>query len=240
MATVSFIDVHPTRNSLMQGLPEEARTALQDGRRYSEHDMVSRTAPPVGDAPGPLPIVGVMGSGRDPHAARAGRVGAWIARAGYHLLTGGGGGVMAAVTEAFASVPDRPGRAIGILPGSAGRPGAPVAGEAPPGYPNPWVEIAIRTHLDERGTRSGGAASRNHLNVLSSDVLIILPGGEGTASEARLALHYGRPAVAYLARRADVPRLPDAIPVETRFARVAAFVRAACGRRGVPHGALRR
>ena len=70
-------------------------------------------------------------------------------------------------------------------------------------------------------------ASRNHLNVLSSDVVIVLPGGAGTASEARLALRYGRPAVAYLARRADVPGLPDAIAVEPRFARVQAFVRAA-------------
>ena len=178
-------------------------------------------------APGPLPVVGVMGSGRDPHTVRARRVGAWIARAGYHLLTGGGTGVMAAVTEAFVGIEGRPGRAIGILPGSAGGSGAPAPGEAPPGYPNPWVEIAIRTHLDARGVRGGTLASRNHLNVLSSDVVIVLPGGAGTASEARLALRYGRPAVAYLARRADVPGLPDAIAVEPRFARVQAFVRAA-------------
>ena len=104
-------------------------------------------------APGPLPVVGVMGSGRDPHTVRARRVGAWIARAGYHLLTGGGTGVMAAVTEAFVGIEGRPGRAIGILPGSAGGSGAPAPGEAPPGYPNPWVEIAIRTHLDARRPR---------------------------------------------------------------------------------------
>ncbi len=191
-------------------------------------------------APGRLPVVGVMGSGRDPHAARARRVGAWIAAAGYHLLTGGGEGVMQAATEAFVGVPDRPGRAIGILPGSAGGPGAPASGETPPGYPNRWVEIAIRTHLDARGARGGDADSRNHLNVLTSDVVIVLPGGAGTASEARLALRYGRPAVAYLAHRGDVPGLPEAIPVETRFARVQAFVRAACRWQGMPHGALTR
>ena len=175
-----------------------------------------------------------MGSGHDPHVARAQRVGAWIARAGYHLLTGGGAGVMAAVTEAFVGVTDRPGLALGILPGARG------TGGAPPGYPNPWVEIAIRTHLDERGAGGGDAASRNHLNVLSSDVVIILPGSEGTASEAQLALRYGRPAVAYLARRADVPGLPDAIPIEPRLTRVQSFVRAACRRRPAPRGALRR
>ncbi|MCY3844214.1 MAG: hypothetical protein OXH69_11820 [Acidobacteria bacterium] len=173
-------------------------------------------------------IVGVMGSGRDPHTARAHRVGTWLARAGYHLLTGGGAGVMAAVTEAFVGVQERSGQAIGILPGSPGGPGSSVPGSAPPGYPNPWVEIAIRTHLDARGSRGGDADSRNHLNVLTSDVVVVLPGGEGTGSEARLAVRYGRPAVAYLARRSDVPGLPDGVPVETRFDRVQAFVRAAC------------
>ena len=191
-------------------------------------------------AAGRLPVVGVMGSGRDPHAARARRVGAWIAAAGYHLLTGGGAGVMEAVTEAFVGVPNRPGRAIGILPGSAGGAGAPAPGETPTGYPNPWVEIAIRTHLDARGARGGDADSRNHLNVLTSDVVIVLPGGAGTASEARLALRYGRPAVAYLAHRTDVPGLPEDIPVETRFARVQAFVRAACRWPGASPGALTR
>ena len=152
-----------------------------------------------------------MGSGRDPHSARARRVGAWIARAGYHLLTGGGEGVMAEVTEAFVGVPDRPGQAIGILPGIRGGTGGAGPGEAPPGYPNPWVEIAIRTHLGARGARGGDPDSRNHVNVLTSDVVIVLPGGEGTASEARLALRYGRPAGRLpRARRGDVPGLPDA------------------------------
>ena len=176
-----------------------------------------------------------MGSGREPHTARAHRVGVWLARAGYHLLTGGGGGVMAAVTEAFVGVPGRSGQAIGILPGAAGpepaEPGAAEPGAAPPGYPNPWVEIAIRTHLGARGARGSETDSRNHLNVLTPDAIVVLPGGEGTASEARLAVRYGRPAVAYLARPADVPGLPAAVPVETRFERVQAFVRAACGRR---------
>lgn len=171
-----------------------------------------------------LPVVGVMGSGREPHAARARRVGDWIARAGYHLLTGGGQGVMAAVTEAFVRVTDRRGVAIGILPAAAGD-GAAVSR---PGYPNPWVEIAIRTHLPQVGRQGGGPASRNHLNVLSSDVVIVLPGSAGTASEARLAVQYGRPCVAWLANRADVPGLPDEVPVEQRFAAVEAFVRAAC------------
>ena len=179
-----------------------------------------------------LPVVGVMGSSREPHTERARRVGEWIARAGCHLLTGGGAGVMAAVTEAFVRVADRRGVAIGILPARAdGR-----AGAAPPGYPNPWVEIAVRTHLHEVGAHGAGPSSRNHLNVLSSDVVIVLPGSSGTASEARLAVRYGRPCIAWLADRNDVPGLPDTVPVESRFPAIEAFVRTACRRAGADQG----
>ena len=177
------------------------------------------------------PVVGVMGASGEPHAERSRRVGTWIARAGYHLLTGGGPGVMAAVTEAFASVPDRRGIAIGILPASGRRGIEGPVGRPPPGYPNPWVELAIATHLDSLGERGGDEWSRNHVNVLSSDVLIFLPGSAGTASEAKLAVRYGKPAIAYLDARGDVPGLPDAIPVEAAFARIEAFVRDGCARR---------
>ena len=188
------------------------------------------------------PVVGVMGASREPHAARSRRVGTWIARAGYHLLTGGGPGVMAAVTEAFVAAPDRRGLAIGVLPASGRRGVEGPAVRPPPGYPNPWVELAIATHLDSLGECSGDERSRNHVNVLSSDVLIFLPGSVGTASEARLAVHYGRPSIAYLDARADVPGLPKAIPVEPEFDRVEAFVRNACERRRgrrVPDGVAR-
>ncbi len=177
-----------------------------------------------------------MGASREPHSERSRRVGAWIARAGYHLLTGGGPGVMAAVTEAFVGMPDRRGVAIGVLPASRGRGTDEPAGQPPPGYPNPWVEIVIGTHLDSLGARGGDERSRNHVNVLSSDVLVFLPGSAGTASEARLALHYGRPSIAYLDARADLPGLPDAVPVEPELARVEAFVRDACERRRRPPG----
>ena len=184
------------------------------------------------EPPPRLAVVGVMGSGREPHTERARCVGEWIARAGCHLLTGGGAGVMAAVTEAFVSVADRRGVAIGILPARAdGR-----AGAAPPGYPNPWVEIAVRTHLHEVGAHGAGPSSRNHLNVLSSDVVIVLPGSSGTASEARLAVRYGRPCIAWLADRNDVPGLPDTVPVESRFPAIEAFVRTACRRAGADQG----
>lgn len=177
------------------------------------------------------PVVGVMGSSRDPHDERSRRVGAWIARAGYHLLTGGGPGVMEAVTRAFVETPDRRGLAIGVLPASRGGRLEEWTGQPRPGYPNPWVELAIRTHLDSVGRQGGDVRSRNHVNVLSSDAVIFLPGSAGTASEARLAVRYGKPSIAWLDTRTQAPELPDAIPVEPDFDRVEAFVRDACARR---------
>lgn len=160
------------------------------------------------DAPSPpvalrRPVVGVMGSGRDetPHEDLAAPLGRWLAREGYHLLTGGGGGVMAATARAFCSVSPRSGLSIGILPRAQGA-GGP---EPPPGYPNPWVELAIRTHLDGRGAAGEGVGSRNHINVLTPDVIVALPGGPGTESEIALAAGYHRPLVLWHGPRATTP-----------------------------------
>ena len=107
------------------------------------------------------------------------RSGPGLPAQGFHLLTGGGEGVMAAVSEAFAVVPDRRGLAIGVLPNANDDPLC----SQPAGYPNRWVELAIRTHLPLSGVRGLGPLSRNHINVLTADVVIALPGGAGTSSE---------------------------------------------------------
>lgn len=130
-----------------------------------------------------LKIVGVMGSGSEPHEHLAWPLGAWIARAGHHLLTGGGAGVMRAVSESFVRVEPRRGVCVGVLPGPQWR----------PGYPNDAVEIPIRTHLPLSGTKGTDPMSRNHVNVLTADAIVALPGKAGTRSEVELALRYGRP-----------------------------------------------
>jgi uncharacterized protein (TIGR00725 family) len=168
-----------------------------------------------------LPIVAVMGSGSHADEARARHLGRWLAREGVHLLTGGGGGAMAAVSRAFVGVRPRRGRAIGVLPADESR-------RAPrPGYPNTWVEIPILTHLPASGEAGETPQSRNHLNVLSADVVVVMAGGAGTRSEARLALRYGRPVVAYLGDRHEVPGLPAEVPLATSLSAVQRFVRAA-------------
>ena len=166
------------------------------------------------------PIIGVMGSHSDACQERARRVGRWIARQGYHLLTGAGAGVMSEVSQAFVDVDGHAGRVIGIVPTVSADPSRPPV----PGYPNPWVEIPIYTHLGVGSEAGDDPTSRNHINVLTSSAIILLPGGEGTASEARLALRYRTPAVAYLESRAEIPLLPDKIPVMHDFVEIANFV----------------
>lgn len=125
---------------------------------------------------------------------------------------------MEAVSRAFHAVDDRRGLVIGILPASD-------EGPTPPdGYPNPWIELSIRTHLPARGDRGLDPASRNHVNVLSADVVVALPGGAGTAAEIELALRYGRPVVVF-AREGD--SRPVLAPRVLSMTAVAAFVEAA-------------
>jgi len=166
------------------------------------------------------PVIGVMGSGVERHDTLAGAVGTWIARQGFHLLTGGGEGVMAAVGESFAAVGDRRGLVIGVLPNAEDDQRC----RAPAGYPNRWVELAIRTHLPLSGACGTSPLSRNHINVLTADVVIALPGGPGTSSEVRLAVRYARPCVAFVTDRSQIPGLPDEVPCASTLAELAAFV----------------
>ncbi len=157
-------------------------------------------------------IIGVMGSGTEEHDALASPLGQWLARRGYNLLTGAGPGVMAAVSRAFSEVSGRCGVILGIVP--AGKP----AGL----YPNPWVELPIFTHLTgEAGPSS--AESRNHINVLSSDVIVALPGGEGTLAEIDLAVRYEKPIIAYWPT-ANRLQLPAKVPIARGLGEVQRFV----------------
>ena len=178
-----------------------------------------------------------MGSGTESHREQSTALGAALARLGVHLLTGGGGGVMQEVSRAFCETPGRVGLAIGVLP-AAGPGGGrrSAAGVAPPGYPNPWVEIPIFTHLPLSGARGREQGSRNHINILSSDVVVALPGGAGTASEVALAVEYGRPVLAFLSDRAELSGLPDAVRCVGEIDAVVAFLRKVLGASGPASG----
>merc|ERR1712032_1606993 len=79
----------------------------------------------MGKGRGPRPIIGVTGSGSNEEDKLARSLGEWCARCGFHILTGGGGGVPTSVSRAFAH-----GR--GVESGNAGLvlavlPGLPAA-----------------------------------------------------------------------------------------------------------------
>jgi|GraSoiStandDraft_4_1057263.scaffolds.fasta_scaffold41148_2 predicted Rossmann-fold nucleotide-binding protein len=148
-------------------------------------------------------VVGVMGSGKELEREEkrlAREVGTAIAKLGYHLLTGGGGGSMEAVGQAFLKkkrkllkAKRRAGNLISIL----------RAEELPQlnkdgkrtwkaNADNRLGEIVIRTHLPFSGNEGTDPLSRNHINALTADLVVILPGGSGTLSELQLAWEYGK------------------------------------------------
>lgn len=172
-----------------------------------------------------IPIVGVIGSGNDPHTERASLVGRWLATQNVHLLTGGGGGVMESVSKAFAETPGRRGIVIGVIPGAQTSDRYVPKG----GYPNRWIDIAIFTHLSLSGTSGTEPMSRNHINVLTSDVIVALPGSYGTASEVALALRYGRPLIAFIDSRDDIEGLSEDVLIEPDFGKVKKFVASMIG-----------
>jgi uncharacterized protein (TIGR00725 family) len=141
-----------------------------------------------------LPIVAVFGQGSALARERAGlarQVGAMVARLDAHLLTGGGYGVMAAAAEGFVAVVPRAGLSIGIVPRGQDSP-FDVPNRDPEGraYPNPFVEIAIMTPLPPRAQDWRNVPARNHINVLTADAIVALPGGEGTRNELDMAAAY--------------------------------------------------
>lgn len=149
-------------------------------------------------------LIGVMGSGAEEYREWVVPLARWIAEHGYDLLTGAGQGVMRAAAEAFVAVPGRRGLSVGIVPGEV------VDGVYRPkaGYPNGNIELPVFTHLPLSGERGKDSMSRNHLNVLTAQALVVLPGEAGTLAEAELALRYRKPALLFGPRRALL-RFPE-------------------------------
>ncbi|NJK63733.1 MAG: cytochrome [Synechococcaceae cyanobacterium SM2_3_1] len=120
-------------------------------------------------------IIGVMGPGEsasDHDCQLAYRMGELIAAASWVLLTGGRAvGVMDAASRGAKAAG---GLTVGILP------------DAHPAQASAALDLVILTGLDQ---------GRNVINVLSSQVIVICGMGPGTASEAALAVKWGRPMV---------------------------------------------
>jgi uncharacterized protein (TIGR00725 family) len=172
--------------------------------------------------PSPSAItIGVMGSGSDEFEGLATPLGQLLARFEVNLLTGAGGGVMTSVSRAFTASPRACGICIGIVPCAR----IDERARAKDGYPNPFVELPIRTHLPYSGGLGQHDLSRNHINVLSSDAIVALPGGSGTASEVALAVKYRKPIVVFTTSAALVSHFDPSVPRVLDIADVEAFLR---------------
>lgn len=168
-----------------------------------------------------LPVVGVIGSGSEEHDGLAAPLGELLAELNVHLLTGGGPGVMLAVSRAYVrSARNGTGVTIGILPCRENDPQC----RAKSGYPNPYVEVVIPTHLPFSGSRGSDPLSRNHINVLASDAIVALPGGLGTTSETRLAIHYQKPIIAFLDHHHIITNLDSRVPIVRSIQDVRTFL----------------
>ena len=148
------------------------------------------------------PIILVAGSHKEEdgktHEAKCKTVAGLLVEHGVHLLTGGGPGVMAKVSQFFVEDPKRTAGqcCLGVLPCDEND-----LSTKKTGYPNDWVEIPIQTHLP--GKKKGVDTpkdhnSRNYINVLTAKAVIGLPGGKGTLAEIELAVEHKRPCVTFL------------------------------------------
>jgi uncharacterized protein (TIGR00725 family) len=117
-------------------------------------------------------IIGVMGGGEivntgDYEDARC--LGGLIAKEGWILLNGGrASGIMEASAR---GAKENSGLTVGILPGND------------PAWASEYIDIPILT---------GIGFARNYINVLTSEVVVALPGRTGTISEIALALNIGK------------------------------------------------
>ncbi len=164
--------------------------------------------------------VGVMGSGTNEHEVLGRDIGELLATLGVNLLTGGGRGVMTSVSRAFVQAPRNRGICIGIIPcfseSERSRPRD--------GYPNPYVELPIYTHLPYSGPRGKEDLSRNHINILSCVAIIGLPGEQGTATEVSLAVDYKKPVIAYSPQMHLVEHFPKSVARATTLREVEEFL----------------
>lgn len=139
------------------------------------------------------PIIGVMGSHEKGWEEFTTPLGQLIADHDYRLLTGAGGGVMTAVAKAFCETEGRQGVSLGIVP-TVDYEGGYVARDE---YPNPYIELPILVPLDKKAQGATNPYSRNHVNVMTSNALVILPGEQGTRDEVSLGIQYNKPMVLF-------------------------------------------
>jgi uncharacterized protein (TIGR00725 family) len=150
-------------------------------------------------------MLAVVGPGDTDHAtllAAAEEIGRLAALAGYDVVTGGLGGVMAAASRGAHEVGAN---VLGLLPSDD------------PSAANEWVDEAIATGLGQ---------GRNLMVVEAADAVIGVGGSWGTLSEIALARRLGKPVIWLHGWHIDGPN-DDPVPTASSPDEALAYIRAA-------------
>ncbi|MCI0573845.1 MAG: molybdenum cofactor carrier protein [Myxococcaceae bacterium] len=164
-------------------------------------------------------VVGVVGSLHDEQREHCRVLGRLLADRGYDVLTTGEGGVPRAVAEAYVQEKERVGLSLAVCPGTVDARGHPSS----PGCPNPFVELAIHTHLPAVSGRTGEPEGCVLVLVLSAQALVVLPGEEEAVVAAEHAERLGRPTLLFGPVKA-FSRFPPQLERAPGLARVSDFL----------------
>jgi predicted Rossmann-fold nucleotide-binding protein len=154
-------------------------------------------------------VVGVIGSGQDAWSELTEPLGRWLA-----------GGVMASTSASFVAVSARQGVCIGVIPNQKSIDGHYHHKD---GYPNPSVELCINSPLSVFEGIDPDQISRNHIIVLSSDVLVALPGSKGTINEVELAVRFGKPVFLFGSEQ-SFTNFPAMLPRSADFSEITKWI----------------
>ena len=128
----------------------------------------------------PKPVIAVCGDSDAAEAAagEAGELGTLIAQNGWHLICGGGTGVMEAACRGFVEERDQAGLnvvSIGVLPSDDVK------------WANEYIDVPVAT---------GMGYARNAIIVQTATVVCAIGGRSGTLSEIAFAWQFNKPIVA--------------------------------------------
>lgn len=118
---------------------------------------------------------------------------------------------MTSVAKSFTAYSNRRGLCIGIVPIEA-----KSELKRLPHFTNPYIEVPIVTHIHQRAIDSAAMPmAHNEVNILSSHLIIGLPGLKGTQAETSMALVFDKPIILF-GREYDFSHFPsDTMVAET-------------------------
>ena len=127
---------------------------------------------------------------------------------------------MLAASEAFTSTTPRRGISIGVIPTDLTQEGIYHPKD---GYPNKYIELSIISPLGTYTGETKAQLSRNHINIMTSNIIVALPGHRGTLNEVMLAYIYSKPTILF-GPEEEFKNFPVKIPRTNKLKHVCDFI----------------